>query len=419
MTSPCPPEEAFRATIDEARQIGLAALQPSARDLETGLAIHADALVAESYGLGIFAPIDWNLLRAAKEAGATAVEITDMVEEQGMLGHLRDDTSRKVYRMAWEASGVNCVFQGAGEESNNPLRLIKRLARYTRLIDGMAGWVDRVRSIDDILETQRQGRRSICLSMNGIPLPGTNTSIETELAYIRVFAQLGVRAMHLTYNRRNPIGDGCGESADGGLSAFGYDAVAEMNRSGVIIDLAHTGWRTCLDAAKASSQPVIVSHSAAHALNPHIRCKPDDVIRAVVDTGGLFGVTNIPAFLGGAGTIVSLLDHIDYVVKKFGVDAVSIGTDNICSLPSPMKPDPEARLKGRANWESLWPNGFPGHDPQWNQPAQIKSMVWTNWPLFTVGLVQRGYAEEDIRKIIGGNLLRVARAVWKDGRELY
>jgi hypothetical protein len=154
-----------------------------------------------------------------------------------------------------------------------------------------------------------------------------STCHEEELRHIRVFFQLGCRMMHLTHNRRNPIGDGCAEPANAGLSDFGRAVVQEMNRVGTIVDVAHSGWQTCLDAARASKRPVVVSHSCAWALNHHHRCKPDEVIRAVVDTGGTMGITNVPAFLGTKGDIGTMLDHIDYVAGKFGVDHVTIGTD--------------------------------------------------------------------------------------------
>jgi membrane dipeptidase len=221
--------------------------------------------------------------------------------------------------------------------------------------------------------------------------------------------------MHLTYNRRNPLGDGCGELRDGGLSDFGLAVVGEMNRLGVIIDLAHTGWQTCLDAARASNQPLVVSHSGAWELGRHARCKTDEVIRAVVDTGGTMGITNVPQFLGGKGDISTMLDHVDYVIKKFGVEAVTIGTDRSYrsreSADSEQKLSP--RLKKHTRWEGLRPPGQEVHMPEWRRPEQVQSLAWTNWPLFTVGLVQRGYSDEDIAKIIGGNLLRVVRQVWK------
>ena len=323
---------------------------------------------------------------------------------------------RREYREIWHASGVTCTFQNAGEECNDPLRLIKRLARHTYNTDAMPDFLQRATTPDDIVAAHKAGNRCTYLTCNGIPLAGDQTNPEEELRYIRVFAQLGARMMHLTYNRRNPIGDGCGEPNDAGLSDFGHATVAEMNRLGIIIDLSHTGWQTCLDTAKASTQPVVVSHSVACTLNEHIRSKPDNIIRAVLDTGGTMGITNVPAFLGGNGDINAFLDHIDYVAKTFGTDTVTIGTDR--GYPSKYIAEANrklnARPKQRNRWEALWPPGDPLQSPEWRQPHQEQSLTWTNWPIFTVGLVQRGYSDDDIAKIIGGNILRVAQDVWKN-----
>ncbi len=242
---------------------------------------------------------------------------------------------------------------------------------------------------------------------NGVPVPGLWTTVEEELAYIRIFFQLGVRMMHLTYNRRNMIGDGCGEPANAGLSDFGRSVVAEMNRLGVIVDIAHSGWQTSLEAAKASKKPMVASHTTCTALHRHIRSKPDEVIKAIVDTGGLVGICCIPGFLGGAGDIATMMDHIDYVVKKFGPGHVAIGTDisyGSLNAAAEMKKVPR-RARARMRWEALWPPGSFGLGGD-----RYRSLAWTNWPLFTVGMVQRGYSDADIQKVLGGNVMRVARA---------
>ncbi|MFA6717439.1 MAG: membrane dipeptidase, partial [Victivallaceae bacterium] len=108
--------------------------------------------------------------------------------------------------------------------------------------------------------------------------------------YIHVFFEFGVRMMHLTYNRRNLIGDGCGEPDDGGLSAFGRQVIAEMNRVGIIPDVAHCGQRTSLEAAQESGLPVVASHSACHSLAEHCRAKTDEVIEAIAKSGGYIGI---------------------------------------------------------------------------------------------------------------------------------
>ncbi len=214
--------------------------------------------------------------------------------------------------------------------------------------------------------------------------------------------------MHLTYNRRNMLGDGCAEPANGGLSDFGRAAVAEMNRVGVIPDVAHSGWQTSFDTAKASSRPVVASHTACDALNHHIRSKPDRVIKAIVDTGGYVGICAVPSFLGGKGNITAMLDHIDYVVKKFGADHAAIGMDVAYTSRNAAAENKKisGRRKPRARWEAFWPQGSLGSG---SREAAL-SMAWTNWPLFTVGMVQRGYRDEDIQKVLGQNVLRVARA---------
>ena len=190
-----------------------------------------------------------------------------------------------------------------------------------------------------------------------------------------------------------------------------------MNREGVIVDVAHSGHRTSLEAAKASSKPMVSSHSGAHALNAHYRCKPDSVIRAIADTGGYCGVCCIGPFLGGNGDIVAFLDHIEYLVRIFGAEHVTIGTD-VSYVPARNAEQYRklpSRPRQRPAWRSLWPE--PGVKPLATTTEQHRlSLSWTNWPLFTVGMVQRGISDDDIRKILGGNVMRVAKVLW-DTRE--
>lgn len=298
--------------IQHAREVALRILVPSQREIEHGLELHRDAVVCESYGLGLRAAVDGDAIAAAVEAGASDLEIQDMMEDMSMTRYVTDPREREEYKAAWEASGVTCILQNAGEEGNSPLRLIKRLAHYTYATDMMPDVLLRATAPDDIVAAKEGGRHCIYMMCNGVPLPQDWVSVEEELRCIRVFFQLGCRMMHLTYNRRNMIGDGCAEPANAGLSDFGRAVVKEMNRVGVIVDVAHSGWQTCLDAARVSERPVVVSHSCAWALNRHHRCKPDDVIQAIVDTGGTIGITNVPAFLGGKGDISTMLDPIPF-----------------------------------------------------------------------------------------------------------
>ena len=152
---------------------------------------------------------------------------------------------------------------------------------------------------------------------------------------------------------------------------------------------------------------MVASHSTCGALYEHMRSKPDNVIRAIADTGGYIGICCISRFLRHSGDITALLDHIDHVVKKFGPDHVAIGTDVAYQSRNAARERAKlpARPKGRTRWAALWP------PDNFKTTGRMKqSMAWTNWPFFTVGLVQRGHSDAVIQKIIGQNVLRVLEA---------
>jgi membrane dipeptidase len=400
--------------IAEAREVALAILKPSAKDLERGLRLHAESVVFDTYGFSPRSAIDGAALAKEVEAGASDLELKDLREEMSMTRCVTDPVQQQEYRDAWRASGVTCVFQNAGEEGQDPLLLLKRLARFTFVTDMLRGFVTKASVPADIEQAKREGAHCLYMTGNGVPLAQQWISIPDELQHLRIFFQLGIRMMHLTYQRRNMIGDGCGEPTDAGLSDFGQAVIAEMNRVGVIPDCAHSGWRTSLEAARASSKPVVASHTVCAALDPrpHARSKPDEVIRAICDTGGMVGICCIPQFLRGAGDIAMLLNHIDHVAKTFGVDHVGIGTDVAYSAQDSSQEQRKvpAVRRTRTDFRTLWrPDEFAV------TPQMTKSVAWTNWPLFTVGLVQRGYSDDDVRKIIGGNMLRVGREALASG----
>ncbi|MBJ7432236.1 MAG: membrane dipeptidase [Gemmataceae bacterium] len=396
-------------TIARARQIALDILKPSQKQMEHGLKLHAESLVFDGYAFSPRTSTDPVIIAKMMEDGASEVELQDATEDMGMTRAVTNLREREELMMAFRASGVTCIYQNAGEECQHPQRLIKRLARFTFLTDMLKPFLTKATTPNDIDLVKKDGGHCLYLTGNGVPLPQDWISVEEELRTIRVFFQLGIRMMHVTYQRRNMLGDGCAETANGGLSDFGRQAIAEMNRQGVLVDIAHSGWQTSLEAAKVSTKPVVASHTTAAGLHHHIRSKPDEVLKALADSGGYAGICCISQFLGGKCDINAFLDHIDYVVKKIGIDHVAIGTDvayssrpngnNSIKLPP--------RRKSRTRFASLWPK-----ETLTATETARESIAWTNWPLFTVGLVQRGYRDEDVKKIIGGNVMRVAKAVF-------
>lgn len=399
----------MNSQIKKAREVALKILKPTKKQLEHGLELHRNSLVFDTYGFMPRAAVNGDVIAAAIEGGASRLEIQGIRENMSMTGFLESKREMEEFENAWKAAGVTCVFQNAGEEGNQIKRLLKRLAHFTYATDMMRNFVQKAVTPDDIVQAWKENRHALYFSANGVPLPQEWVSIEEELRYIKIFYQLGTRMMHLTYNRRNVIGDGVGETTDGGLSDFGRAVVKEMNRVGMIVDIAHSGWQTSLEAAQLSERPMVASHTTVASIYEHIRSKPDHVIRAIADTDGYIGICCIPRYLGGTGDIAALMKHIDYVVKRFGVEHVGIGTD--VAYTSQYAAEENSKIpsysRGRTRWEALWPP-----DNFKETPEMVQSIAWTNWPLFTVGMVQMGYSDDDIQKIIGGNAMRVARAAF-------
>ena len=349
---------ALNPRIQADRQAALAILKADARTLERGLRLHAESIIFDGYGFSPRAALDGDAYAAAVNRGASNAELKDLREEMSMTRYVSDPVEQREYRDAWRSSGVTCIFQNAGEEGQDPLRLIKRLARFTYATDMLQEVVSKAAVPDDILTAKKQRRHSLYFTGNGVPLTQQWVSIPDELRYLKIFYQLGIRMMHLTYQRRNMIGDGCAEKANAGLSDFGRAVIAEMNRVGVIPDCAHSGWQTSLEAAQVSEKPVVASHTTCAKLHPHIRSKPDEVIKAIAATGGYVGICCISRFLRGRGDINALLDHVDHVVKTVGADHVTLGTDvayTSQNAAAERKKVPPSRSRRRKEFRSLWP----------------------------------------------------------------
>jgi membrane dipeptidase len=402
--------EAIRA----ARRAALAVLKPGAAELRRGLEVHADALVLEAYGFAPRAAIDGDAYRAAGEAGASDRELNDLRESMMMTRYATDAQERREFFAAFDAAGVTAIFQNTGEEGNDPLRLLGRLAHFTRATDLLGADLPKLVRPADARAAKAAGRHGLAFTTNGVPLGGRFEGVRDEFRELRLFHELGVRMMHVTYNRRNPLGDGAGEPTDAGLSDFGRQAVAELNRVGVIVDVAHSGWRTSLEAAKASTRPMVASHTTCGGVYRHFRGKPDEVGRAIAATGGLVGICCIPKYLGGSGDVAAFLDHLDHAINTFGSEHVAIGTDVAYTSRNDAAERAKAgrRPDGRPylavagpRWEHLWP------DDSYVVPKGAEpTLAWTNWPLFTVGLLQRGHSEAVIRRVLGENVLRVWEA---------
>ena len=222
---------------------------------------------------------------------------------------------------------------------------------------------------------------------------------------VALFHALGQRVSQLTYNARNRIGNGSTERVDGGISDFGVAVIGKMNEVGMAVDVSHCGDRTTLDAFEISSKPVLITHSNCRALAPgHPRCKTDEAIRAVGRAGSVMGITNVRMFVKNdePTTIEHLLDHFDHVRDLIGPEHLGVGSDIDLHGYDDMPAEQNARL--RAGYKGSY--GF-------RDKIDIEGVDHPQRMFdLTEGLIRRGYTDDHIRGILGGNFRRVLGEIW-------
>jgi membrane dipeptidase len=223
----------------------------------------------------------------------------------------------------------------------------------------------------DVERIFKSGRIASLIGMEG------GHSIDGSLATLRMFHRLGARYMTLTHSTNIPWADsGTDTPKLGGLSKFGEEVVREMNRLGMLVDLSHTSPGTMEDAIRVSAAPVIFSHSDARAVREHGRNVPDNILSLLRANGGIVMVTFVPGFLtaDGKATIAHVADHMDHIRKVAGADHVGIGGD---------------------------------FDGITEVPQGLEDV--SKYPALTAELLRRGWPEDDVKKALGLNILRVMR----------
>jgi membrane dipeptidase len=258
-----------------------------------------------------------------------------------------------------------------------------------------------VRTVADIHRAKAENRTGIIIGwQNTYP-------IEDKLHYVEIFKELGVGIMQLTYNTQNYSGAGYLEEHDSGLTGFGREVLSEMNRVGVLCDLSHVGERTAADVIAASRKPVCISHVLPRGLKDVRRNKPDELFKGCAEKGGIIGVSLFAPGLaaGNDATIEDYLDAMSYVIELVGEDHVGIGTD--FSLEH-ARPGP---------W-MLWANRDKGTartltefgSVKITKPEGIRQI--REMPNLTTAMAARGWPEQRILKLLGGNWLRLLEAAW-------
>jgi membrane dipeptidase len=279
------------------------------------------------------------------------------------------------------------------------------IAHLLNAIESQDG-VRLVRTVADITAAKAERGAGVIIGFQN------SDSFEGNVALVDVLARLGLRICQLTYQRRNLAADGAGEPADAGLSLYGRELVAALNRNGVLIDLSHTGSRSTLEAIELSEAPVAVTHACLQAFNPVPRNKTDAEIKELAARGGVFGMNAIARLLSPTGgqegaTIGQFVDQIDYLVQLVGVDHVGLGLDISEGLT------PELFEQRRKGFLTDFPELRMGGDFPYEHYYVFGLQSLASMPLITEELVDRGYADEDVLKILGGNFVRLFGEVWR------
>lgn len=278
------------------------------------------------------------------------------------------------------------------------------LGHIIRVIAGYRDWLARntdrfilAESVEDVAAARNSGRLAVAFDLEG------SMMLENDLTMLRLFRDLGVRQIHLAYNRNNSIAGGC-HDVDRGLTPLGRSVVREINAVGMMMDCSHASRRCSLEIMELSRQPVVFSHANVRALKDHPRNLDDAQIDACAATDGVIGLSGIGIFLGDNDIRVeTMMRHIDYLAARIGTRHIGLGLDFTFEELTGDLPDGEVL-------ERWWPSSL-GYDlkgMRYMAPERLLDIA--------AAMDKAGYSSADVQAVLGGNFLRVANASWKADR---
>ncbi|MDI3546882.1 MAG: rane dipeptidase [Halanaerobiales bacterium] len=266
----------------------------------------------------------------------------------------------------------------------------------------------RCEKVEDIYRAHREGKIAVIPTIEGAAM------LENEVDRVDILYGFGVRAMGITYSEANSLGSGLKEKGDGGLTHLGRQVVERMNKVGMLIDCSHVGDKTTLDVVEASEKPIFLSHTGARALWNTNRLKPDEVLLAVAEKGGVIGIEAAPHTTLTENhpqhSIESYMEHFEYIKDLVGIDHVGFGPDTLYgdhvglhhAYSSNLSIQEAFRRTGEQAKEFKEVEYVKGLE----NPTEASHNI-VRW------LVKHGYSDEDIIKVIGGNTLRLLEEVWE------
>lgn len=271
---------------------------------------------------------------------------------------------------------------------------LTRIGEWNRRFEVHGDLIMPVHGPDDILRAQQSGKVGIFFGAQNC------SPIEDDIDMVAVLRQLGLLIMQLTYNNQSLLACGCYESEDSGITRFGRQVIREMNRVGMVIDMSHSSERSTLDAIELSERPVIISHANPSFFHDAKRNKSDKVLKAIADNDGLLGFSAYPFHLknGPDCTLQDYCDMIARTVDLMGIEHVGLGTDLCQNQPTSVL---EWMRNGRWSKEMDYGEGS-ANNAGWPSP-----LTWLrdsrDFPNLIEGLRTKGFGEQEIARIMGGN----------------
>lgn len=279
------------------------------------------------------------------------------------------------------------------------------VASWDRLIRENPRDLIKILTAADIRRAKAEGRMGLILGFQNAAMMGDDAS------RVDIFADLGVRIVQLTYNPANQLGDGSMAPENRGITPFGREVIERLNANRVMVDLSHSGQRTCLEAARASKQPISINHTGCRAVTDVPRNKTDEELRLVADRGGFVGIYFMP-FLNPTGhaRAEDVVAHIDHAVNVCGEDHVGIGTDggttpidDLKAYEADLAKEIAERRAAGISATGERPDTYP-FVVDLRGPDQFRKLA---------GLLrQKGYSTARIEKILGLNFVRYAEEIW-------
>lgn len=301
--------------------------------------------------------------------------------------------------------GVNCLSNSILDDvyPENFKHLCHEVYDHFLLQDVMPEKLLVVEKFDDIRRAKDEGKLALILSTQG------TDSFEGDVRFVSLAYKLGLRVMQITYNYECAVGSGAYAASDNGLTHFGRQVITEMNRVGMVIDVSHVGPTTAMQAIERSEKPVIYSRSGIKGIANHVRNVSDDHIRAIVQNHGVIGLCPHCVFTTESRqerpTVNDYINAMLYVADIAGnMDHIGIGTDR-------WSRDTMGNSFKKVGFERTTKGFFGGFDS--NSKHVLGFNYYDEWENLASCMLDRGISEEDVGKILGGNLLRVYQLNWK------